>query len=148
MIVQYNSDITKVTRGIIVNGVNCQYAMGSGLAKALYTKWPSVREEYMETLSLLGRVHLICVEDLPKPKVVVANCYTQEFYGYDGRRYASMDAIRVSMESVIISADMLGLPIHMAKVGCDLGGLSWVEEVEPYLDSLNACITVHEIKDF
>jgi O-acetyl-ADP-ribose deacetylase (regulator of RNase III) len=41
-------DITTVTApAIIMHGVNCQRTMQSGIAKALYTKWPEVKEEYM-----------------------------------------------------------------------------------------------------
>lgn len=44
-----NKDITTVEApALILHGVNCQRAMRSGVAKALYSKWPQVREEYMK----------------------------------------------------------------------------------------------------
>jgi len=81
MLVKYRSDITEVERGIILNGVNCQHRMGSGLAKAIYTKWPIVRQMYMKHPAELGRAILIQVEH----GLWVANCYTQKFYGFDGK---------------------------------------------------------------
>jgi len=145
MKINYNSDITKVATGIIVQGVNCQRAMGSGLAKAIYTKWPIVREEFMQTEPEIGTVLCIKVAN----KLWVANCYTQEFYGYDGRKYASVAAIDKCLHHVCTGFGITKLPIHIAKIGCDLGGLDWITEVEPIIDSYAADfdITVHEIKN-
>jgi len=39
-------DITTITKGVIMHQVNCQDVMGSGVAKALYTKYPQVKEEF------------------------------------------------------------------------------------------------------
>ena len=41
-----NKDITTLKKGILLQQVNCQNAMGSGVAKAIYTRWPIVKEEY------------------------------------------------------------------------------------------------------
>ena len=39
------SDVTKISRGVIMHQVNCQNLMGAGVAKALYTKYPQVKEK-------------------------------------------------------------------------------------------------------
>ena len=39
-------DITSITKGVIMHQVNCQNVMGSGVAKALYTKYPQVKSEF------------------------------------------------------------------------------------------------------
>ena len=39
-------DITSITKGVIMHQVNCQNVMGSGVAKALYTKYPQVKLEF------------------------------------------------------------------------------------------------------
>ena len=39
-------DITTITKGVIMHQVNCQDVMGSGVAKALYTKYPQVKDEF------------------------------------------------------------------------------------------------------
>jgi O-acetyl-ADP-ribose deacetylase (regulator of RNase III) len=122
-------DITTVTApGLIAHGVNCQNAMGSGVALALYTKWPKVKSEYHKWGSMvLGDSQLVEVE----PRLVVANCFTQDKYGRGGHRYASVGAIRESLETAAIFAmDELAVnKVHIPMIGCGLGGLEW-EEVE------------------
>ena len=147
MKVQYGSDITKVTHGIIAHGVNCQNRMGSGVAKALYTKWPEVKEWYHEYPSeqVLGNMMLVPIDP---PDLYVANCYTQDRYGYDGDRYASTVAINRSLETLTNIARALKLEVHMPMLGCGLGGLHWETEVEPivYLMTLAGVkVTVHEL---
>ena len=39
-------DITTITKGVIMHQVNCKNVMGSGVAKALYTKHPQVKDEF------------------------------------------------------------------------------------------------------
>ncbi len=128
-------DITTVeSPGLIAHGVNCQNAMGSGVARALYTQWPKVKSEYHQRGSMiLGDTQFVEVE----PGLVVANCFTQEYYGRDGR-YASLRAVRESLEDAAKYAlDELALnEVHMPRIGCGLGGLDWDEEVEPMLIEL------------
>ncbi len=133
-------------RGIIINGVNCQKQMGSGVARALYTRYPRVRSQYMELTrhAMPGDVDIVHVD----MDVYVANCYTQEFLqGHplapsDGR-VASADAIRTCMlnvahqaETILFADDGMVLPIHLPLVGSDLGGLSWSIDVEPIIHEI------------
>ena len=126
-------DITTVTApGLIAHGVNCQNAMGSGVARAIYTQWPKVKSEYRRNGSMiLGDTQFVEVE----PGLVVVNCFTQEYYGRDGRRYASLQAIRETLEDASEYAlDELGVrEVHIPRIGCGLGGLDWELEVEPVL---------------
>jgi O-acetyl-ADP-ribose deacetylase (regulator of RNase III) len=44
MITRYiQGDITETELDFIAHGVNCQNTMGSGVAKALFTKWIGVK---------------------------------------------------------------------------------------------------------
>ena len=126
-------DITTVTApGLIAHGVNCQNVMGSGVARALYMQWHKVKAEYHKWGSMtLGDTQFVEVE----PGLVVANCFTQDRYGKDGRRYASLDAIRESLEDAAIYAiDELAVnEVHIPRIGCGWGGLDWDLEVEPVL---------------
>lgn len=146
-------------RAVIVHGVNCQGAMGSGIAGALARKWPAVRSEYLEYVSdarkeipmfesfkLLGRSHLVEVEE----RIAVINGFTQDYFGADGKRYASLTAIvnvlaelftRIQESTDIAHAD--GVPdddsefrVYMPRIGCGLGGLDWDTEVEPLVNEL------------
>lgn len=126
-------DITTVkSDAILINGVNCQRRMGSGVAKAYLDKWPQVKAKYLKTPPKLGHVSYINVGS----KLYVANCYTQEFYGYDGKRYADLHSIRVSFSEAIQKCMLFSLDLYTPMVGCGLGGLDWDTEVKPALEKL------------
>lgn len=140
MDIQYvDTDITTVGFGIIGHGVNCHGVMGSGVALAVRQKWPEVYDCYHKNDSgkqMLGSAHIIRVGY----QLWVANCYTQEFYGnVPGRKYASVDAIRQSLEFVYSFADGEESceDYHFPKIGCGLGGLDWESEVRPIFEDLN-----------
>ena len=127
-----NKDITTITSGIILHGVNCQNVMGSGVAKALYTKWPEVKIQY-HTLGklnmLLGLVQVVSVADAPW----IFNCFTQMFYGRDGK-YASPEAIRQVLHVSCANAHVMGIEaIYLPRIGCGLGGLDWDTDVLPHI---------------
>ena len=115
-----NEDILTVTSGVIAHGVNCQRAMGSGVAKVLYTKYPEVREVYMQGgKGDLGSVTIVPINS----ELTIVNCYTQEFYGYDGKRYASPEALKGCM---FILSEMYE-EVHLPAIGCGLAGLELKE---------------------
>ena len=125
-------DITTVTApGLIAHGVNCQNAMGSGVARALYMQWPKVKSEYHKWGSMvLGEVQFVVIE----PGLIVANCFTQEHYGRDfGKRYADPRAVRECLEEAAEYAytEWSLREIHIPRIGCGLGGLDWEEDVVP-----------------
>jgi len=129
-------DITTVKRGVIAQGVNCQKAMGAGVALALMTKWPRIRECYMANLGgreALGSTHVICIDN----DLYVANCYTQEFYGPGDRKYASVEAIEQSLDFAFSHAKFYNLPIYLPQIGCGLAGLDWELDVEPIINGLD-----------
>jgi len=118
-------------KGIILHGVNTQGVMGSGVALAIRNKWPKVFTEYLKHVAskrpgghLLGdvqEVHLFGSDN-----TIVMNCFTQEFYGKDGRKYASYDAMDACMQQVAVLAAIDGtLAINFPLIGCHLGGLNW-----------------------
>ncbi len=119
-------DITKVTGpAILCNGVNCQRAMGSGVAKSYFTKWPKVREYYMRYTKEdmhLGMIDPVLVE----PNLYVMNMWTQEYYGRDHKVYASLDAIKLCFDKVFNFADSNGFnTVCTPRIGSGLGGLKW-----------------------
>ena len=131
-------DITLVERGVIVQGVNCQHAMGAGVAKAILDKWPQVYDAYMRNLSgeqMLGTTHLINVSG--DSSLWVANCYTQEYFGADGKAYASADAIQSSVRGAYVLAEIEELPLFLPQLGAGLGGLDWEQDVEPIINQLD-----------
>lgn len=129
-------DITTIQApALVAHGVNCQNAMGSGVARALYMKWPEVKLHYHKKGSMiLGDVQFVEVE----PGLVVANCFTQRNYGKDFKRYANPRAIRESLEEAALYAlnELAIREIHIPRIGCGLGGLDWEDEVLPELQKI------------
>ena len=148
-------DISTVTKGIIIHGCNAQGVMGSGVAKALRNKYPAIFNNYKAmcgvqgyNIDVMGQVSYYN----PTPRLLICNAITQEFYGKDGGRYASVDAIDRAIQEVIIWTselyildvcyttvrdDSQYLDIFMPKIGCGLGGLSWDDEVLPVVQRID-----------
>ncbi len=138
MISYVNKDITTVERGVLAHGVNCQGAMGSGVALAIKTKWPQIYVAYINNPTgkeMLGTAHVINVSE--DSSLFVTNCYTQEFYGPGDKKYASPEAIMKALESVFFFAAGYELPVYLPKIGAGLGGLDWETEVLPIVEYLS-----------
>lgn len=125
---EHTGDITSVTQGIIVHGCNAQGRMASGVAKAIRAKWPGAYDAYMRDFEA-GRIKLGSVSyyfglDRDEDNVVVCNAITQEFYGYDGKQYASYEAVQDCFLE-IMARYFQSDDIHFPLIGCGLGGLRW-----------------------
>ena len=127
MITKYiQGDICDTELKYIAHGVNCQNTMGSGVAKALYTKFPQVKDHYHgycnnigDSLLLLGDVQEIIVDDK-----TVYNCFTQLEFGYDGKKYVNYNAIALCFLYLSTHVEMDG-PLAIPKIGCGLAGGNW-----------------------
>ena len=127
----------------ICHQVNCQGRMGSGIAKQIRARWPIVYENYMaEFKEIEGKIIQLCgqwesqidVSDvllgrLQKVKVngtqTVINMFSQQYYGYDGKRYTSYDAFWDCLNGIkysIPKGSKIGFPWG---IGCGLGGANW-----------------------
>lgn len=129
-------DITTVTAGLVVHGVNCQGVMGSGVAKAIKDKWPIVYAKYLDNgkgRHLLGNSHIITIND----SLFVGNCYTQVNFGPGDKPYASLDAVRRSLSGAFSWASTLGITLHSPMIGCGLGGLEWANVKDIYVDLID-----------
>ena len=127
----------------ICHQVNCQGRMGSGIAKQIKERWPIVYEQYMagynehrkrvEELcgqwesqidvseTLLGHGQNIPVSD----NLTVINMFSQQYYGYDGKKYTSYDAFWDCLQGIALTVpkgSKIGFPY---KIGCGLGGANW-----------------------
>jgi O-acetyl-ADP-ribose deacetylase (regulator of RNase III) len=152
MITYIKKDVITVDNGIIAHGCNCQGVMGAGVALALVRKWPSIFPPYVDmcraynrSKELLGMVHYARVEhheeghniwDFSASQVVVANIFTQHFYGRAGIAYADLEAIATGLDHVLGEGLRMDLPIYMSRIGCNLGGLKWDTQVGPVVEKL------------
>ena len=143
MAVNYlNQDITTVNSGIIAHGVNCQGVMGSGVAKTIRNKWPIVYTEYMKqpmSKEMLGHINMVYIAD----DLFVANCFTQEFYGREKKKYADIDAVSKCLEECVFFSKTLALPLYMPKIGCGLGGLDWDQDVKLIVYNLAQSVNIN-----
>lgn len=129
MVKEIKGDLLETDCKIIAHGVNCQNAMGSGVAKVIYEKWPKVKAFYHDYFSefnagdfgenFLGNIDDIIV-DKETGKTVV-NCFTQQFFGYDGEKYVSYDAIYDCFHKLAFIYDEIAIP----RIGCGLAGGNW-----------------------
>jgi O-acetyl-ADP-ribose deacetylase (regulator of RNase III) len=132
-------DITTIETGVIAHGVNCQLAMGSGVAAALFNKWPLVRSQYMlrsQGKGMLGTADAVEVD--ADNNITVYNCYTQEYFGPGDRRYANSASIMVSLLEVANECQYQAYPrpMYVPLIGCDLGGLDYKKDFLPVLEQL------------
>ena len=113
----------------ICHQVNCQGAMGSGIAKQIRERWPEVfssyRSYYMRflgnTSSLLGNIWGVKINDTQW----VVNMFSQDNFGYDGSRFTSYDAFAeclIAMRDRFSKGKTIGFPKN---IGCGLGGGNW-----------------------
>jgi O-acetyl-ADP-ribose deacetylase (regulator of RNase III) len=128
-----NANIVTATEDIIIHQVNCQNVMGSGVAKALYTKWPKVKTDYhsyCDTMFKLGFSkedllgHILPVKVETNPNKFVINCYSQLTFGSDGRQHTDYEAIKECFNKINVVYDepTVALPYMY---GCGLGGGDW-----------------------
>jgi O-acetyl-ADP-ribose deacetylase (regulator of RNase III) len=124
-------DITETELKHIAHGVNCQNVMGSGVAKALFDKWPNVKEQYHSHMTNLGKLGRKPEDFLGgydtiqvEPDKFVHNLFTQLNFGYDGQRYVNYNAVVTSLKFASgLYND--GTPWAIPKIGCGLAGGNW-----------------------
>lgn len=112
---------------VIAHQVNLQKRMGSGVAKQVREKFPDVYEHYKNHDGFLGEVTLaIPGDDDDDP--IIANLYAQDKYGYDGKQYTNMEALRHCFIQLNDYAKENNYTVAMPhKIGSVRGGAKWSE---------------------
>lgn len=157
--------VNEVKEGIIVQQVNAQGVMGSGVAKDIRDKWPVVWEEYSRIVvpypgdrgaSVMGMMIPVQVDT----NLWVCNVVGQQFYGREPEklrsgRYTSYDALADGLAKVNVFAlenfiledgGWMHRPaIHFPLIGCGLGGGDWrivSGLIEAQLSGFKKCLWV------
>lgn len=131
MILTINSDLFKdVPKDgtdspiIIAHSCNAQGKMRSGFAKVVRDLNEGVFKAYVDSRHQLGTVSYFELY----PNVFVANCITQEFFGYDGKKYTSYDAVDSCFKEINVLSKVLKectgnkVKLMFPKIGSVLGG--------------------------
>lgn len=124
-----NGDILDSTEDIIIHQVNCQGRMGSGVALGIKLKYPEVYKEYsnickdLEHKILSGCFQEVSVSD---GKIVI-NMFSQDKYGYDGKRYTNYIHFTKAFSNILLhhnntQNNNIAIPY---KIGCCRGGGDW-----------------------
>lgn len=123
-------NIVDCAENTIIQQVNCQGAMGKGVAKALYTKYPEILKYYKwhckgkSPESLLGK---IMYHQLSDGKMIM-NCFAQLDYRHKNdlgdKVYTDYNAFGECMVQVkeIVGAGAIAAPMY---IGCGLAGGDW-----------------------
>ena len=109
----------------IAHGVNCQHVMASGFAKELRRLYPGAYETYMNSEMELGTINSYKSSN----GVTIFNLLTQKYYGKDGKKYISYNAlthcIRLINNFLWVNSDENKPEVAMPMIGSGLGGGSW-----------------------
>ena len=131
--------VDPINKVIVCHQVNCQGAMGAGLAKQIRTKHPGVYEVYKEKcdagLAKIGDVQLVsCLSD---GGYIIANIFGQNRYGRD-KRYTDYDGLR---EAFSCLADCFPNATFRFpyKFGCGLAGGDWNVVLKIIKESFKDC---------
>ncbi len=143
------TDITTITKGVIMHQVNCQNVMGAGVAKALYTKYPQVKEqfhqlatqpEYNTPQKRFGLVQLVKINE----QLVILNSFSQLNYGRKRKCYTDMQALEANLTKLDTYAKEHNLPAYVpARIGCGLAGGDW-SRIEKYIKENTDIIIVEQ----
>ena len=139
---QQLGDITTIEKGYIMHQVNCQNVMGAGVAKALATKYPQVKEAYHEFAKKypnpkdrLGLIQPVTIN----PKLVICNSFTQFTYGNSsktGKVYTDENKLIDALSRLDQKAKQHGMPAYVpARIGCGLAGGDWERIKKHILDN-------------
>lgn len=137
MIKYRKGNLLDVKEGIIAHGVNCQGAMGSGVAKAIRDTYPSVYTMYKKHVDkwkkfgrhseLLGQVQFCPVDEVileTESFLEVANCFTQDWYATD-RRCVNYEAVAQCFRSLNKLYTLSSYVLNIPKIGAGLAGGDW-----------------------
>lgn len=144
-------DVLDANEDIICHQVNCQNAMGAGVAKALYTKWPDVKKSYHRYCRrfsspemLLGHVQFVDVGGGQS----VANIFGQLEYGKSKyKKYTDYVALTNAFNEIRRDHHDKSLAFPYG-FGCGLANGDWsvIENmIQTYFSDMD--VTIYKLPD-
>lgn len=143
MIKTHHGDLLTSSAEFICHQVNCMGKMNSGVAKQIREEYPIVFHNYeiltkhwqvenKKESALLGSIQLV---KIPNEDRTIANMFSQNNYGYDGKRYTDVEAFETCIKKIVSKAkemkvSTIAMPYKIASVR---GGADWDTEIYPIL---------------
>lgn len=127
MIKYVKGDLLNAPQIILVHQCNAQDTMGSGVAKAIRTKYPKVYNDYITHFkgvpkeTRLGKV-CFSYNDINGETVIIANLIGQLHYLPRGVCHTDYNALE---QGFITIKKYYHYDLAMPKIGCGLGGGDW-----------------------
>ena len=144
-----NKNILTIDRGIICHQVNCQRAMGAGIALAIRNKWPHVYQQYSKVNPKLGLVQVLdAVHAANGEPIKVANLFAQNLSVIPGTdRCTDYDALADCLTKINSYTELLNsgrkgygkqgltMPLYIPyMIGCGLGGGDWEKVLDMIIE--------------
>ncbi|MEK4118059.1 macro domain-containing protein [Paenibacillus sp. FSL K6-1566] len=127
MIKMVEGSLLEAAEDILGHQVNCQGVMGSGIAKLLRNKYPSLFPAYKEFCQnhdphdVLGKCLIVKTDNKS-----VANLFGQLNYGRQKVRYTDYEALKESLAALKTEAQKDGLSVALPfNIGCGLANGDW-----------------------
>jgi hypothetical protein len=127
-------NIVNVPKGVIMHQVNCQNAMGAGVARSLYEAYPQVKERYHMLThdprfntpeKRFGLVQPVTISK----DLIILNSFSQFDFGnsqYSGIVYTDENALMNNLLKLDQFAKERNLPAYVpGRIGCGLAGGDW-----------------------
>jgi len=116
-------DILEATEVVIAHGANSMGIMGSGVAKAIRSKYPEAYKIYKKHYDKYGwKTGEIQVVKIHNTRYVI-NLITQAGFGYNGHQYVSYDAIKECFKKLFVWLEENNFNnIAIPMIGGGLGG--------------------------
>jgi O-acetyl-ADP-ribose deacetylase (regulator of RNase III) len=115
-------DLFTTNARYILHGCNCKGVMGSGVAKAIRSKYPTAYDDYVNVYNSrgldLGTIILSAQDD---GKIII-NALTQETYGKTGVHVSYWAVANVFRR---LNSFIPDVEVAMPMVGAGLGGGDW-----------------------
>lgn len=125
MVTHKKGNLLEAKEDIIAHGVNCRGGFGSGVAGQIAKKYPKAQHAYFHKFQIdgwdLGDVDFVPQYD----RKIIANCATQDNFGYKNELHVDYNAIRETMTKLKHWAAQHGYSIAVPKIGCGLAGGDW-----------------------
>ena len=158
MVVYKECDIFESGADVICHQVNCQGIMGSGLAKQVRERYPSVYKEYESWCNiykpeeLLGKsqfVPLVPISEVANGNyqqgdlMGIINIFGQLYYGYTGECYTDYEALRHAFQNLrkfcktFLYNPVIAFPY---KLGCARSCADWEVVKEMIEDTFFDCM--------